>query len=1226
MENILEQKITNVFTKKYNKENYIDLLEYIFTIDKIKENTETVNNIKINLLGKANGVYFLEAELETRHQLEYARTLQRDTIQKYFKDIKQEPIAEVIVVFYSKENKDDWRFSLINLYLEEVEQNGKRKLITATSKATRQSFLVGENEGIRTLLEKLITFKRDKNPTNTCNYKKQDIKEIFNVEKTSEEFFREISKWYEKAIEDLHFPALKNTSKILNKNLEEELKPQVIIRIITRLMFMWFLKKKDNLVPDLFFKKDIIDKYLKDKNTYYNAILQNLFFAVLNQPIDRRRFKNEDKEKRFNAEANERGVSNLFRYKDLFKSEELANDFLEETKKIPYVNGGLFTCHDFQDENSKTQVRIDGFSANKNERSILSDEIFFNKEENGIIDILNRYNFTIEETTPLEKDIALDPELLGEVFENLLACYNPETRETARKESGSYYTPRVIVNYMIKESLKEYLKNELTSYNETEIDKLLDYESIEKIELKDSEKTEIKEKLLKIKIIDPACGSGAFPMGALNMIILAIEKMSNNEKITYDDKLEIIKNCIYGVDIQNIAVEISKLRFFISLLIDTEIDKDNKDGNYGFKTLPNLETKFVCANSLVDIELPAEPKKELDDFETAMNKAKGMLNLQNMSGSGDFYKRLRQVMNKIREQYLTADNYIDKNRLKKEFEVAKGELLEYCEKNLTLDRKENMKKTVDLLKQWNPFDISASCPFFNKEWMFDCGDGFDVVIGNPPYVSNKSIDKEAQKEYKNIYGISEDLYNYFFIRGNQILKNGGILSYITSNTFLTIESKANIREMLLSNKLLYLLNLGGGVFNNAVVSTAITIYSKRKVNNYNFKYCEVIDKTLTFNNYIDIDVNIYKNTINNVFFTPNEYNMNIYNLYNNKIKELYDNYWDKISSAKNIEKNNKELEVYRNNLKAGDITLLGLITDGGQGLATANNGKYIAVLNNTKLANDIKEKRIKKLKEFNEKKKVLDIIDYKSFLNNKTEKEIAELFDNLKEEYGRDIFGQGFLYKIITEKDIANIDLLTEKEKTNGIDKEKPHYVLYDKGDKDGNRWYLKSPYYIAWNKENVEFLKENSGKKGQGMPVVRNQQFYFKEGFCWSDISDTRIKCRIKNKSINDVASMSLYSYNNLNFYICSLINSTFIGKFVKTFINASIHFQINDARLLPIIIPNEKQLKIFERIFNEACALQKSKFDGVLSEWEVEEKLTTLQVELDAEVEKLYGVDGRN
>lgn len=853
MENVLEQKITNVFTKKYNKENYIDLLEYIFTIDKIKENTETVNNIKINLLGKANGVYFLEAELETRHQLEYARTLQRDTIQKYFKDIKQEPIAEVIVVFYSKENKEDWRFSLINLYLEEVEQNGKRKLITATSKATRQSFLVGENEGIRTLLEKLITFKRDKNPTNTCNYKKQDIKEIFNVEKTSEEFFREISKWYYKAIKDLRFPALKNTSKILNKNLEEELRPQVIIRIITRLMFVWFLKKKDNLVPDLFFKKDIIDKYLKDKNTYYNAILQNLFFAVLNQPIDRRRFKNENEEQKYNPKANERGVSNLFRYKDLFKSEELANDFLEETKKIPYVNGGLFTCHDFQDENSKTQVRIDGFSSLEKERSFLSDEIFFNKEENGIIDILNRYNFTIEETTPLEKDIALDPELLGEVFENLLACYNPETKETARKESGSYYTPREIVNYMIKESLKEYLKNELTSYNETEIDKLLDYESIEKIELKDSEKAEIKEKLLKIKIIDPACGSGAFPMGALNMIILAIEKMSNNEKITYDDKLEIIKNCIYGVDIQNIAVEISKLRFFISLLIDTEIDKDNKDGNYGFKTLPNLETKFVCANSLVDIELPAEPKKELDDFETAMNKAKGMLNLQNMSGSGDFYKRLRQVMNKIRNQYLTADNYIDKNRLKKEFEVAKGELLEYCEKNLILDRKENMKKTVDLLKQWNPFDISASCPFFNKEWMFDCGDGFDVVIGNPPYIGEKG-NKEIfapikESTLKSFYQGKMDLFYFFFHLALNSLKNNGICAFITTNYYITALGANKLRADFKNRaQLLQLINFNElKLFKSALGQhNMITILQKSKLKNKNCK-CYVILKEKTIN-------------------------------------------------------------------------------------------------------------------------------------------------------------------------------------------------------------------------------------------------------------------------------------------------------------------------------------------------------------------------------------------
>jgi len=248
-------------------------------------------------------------------------------------------------------------------------------------------------------------------------------------------------------------------------------------------------------------------------------------------------------------------------------------------------------------------------------------------------------------------------------------------------------------------------------------------------------------------------------------------------------------------------------------------------------------------------------------------------------------------------------------------------------------------------------------------------------------------------------------------------------------------------------------------------------------------------------------------------------------------------------------------------------------------------------------------------------------------INNLSENQIRELFDNLKEKYGRDIFGQGWLYRIVSQDEIADVEKLTDDEKLNGI-KGKKTFVPYDKGDKDGNRWWAPTPYYIDWSRENVKFLKENSGKKGEGMPVVRNPQFYFREGFCWNLINATRstvdLKVRFVSSSIYDVGSMRLLSNFNStpNYLIVCLLNSKLENLYAELFSNFTLNFQINDARQLPIIIPTKEQLKEFEAIFDRAVAVQKQKFSGRISEKEAEEKLEKIQIELDEKVLELYGL----
>jgi hypothetical protein len=411
-----------------------------------------------------------------------------------------------------------------------------------------------------------------------------------------------------------------------------------------------------------------------------------------------------------------------------------------------------------------------------------------------------------------------------------------------------------------------------------------------------------------------------------------------------------------------------------------------------------------------------------------------------------------------------------------------------------------------------------------------------------------------------------------------------------------------------------------------MVDTCIAVIQKIQAKDYEIKFIDarkgLENKVIYF-----VKDEVYKNVVNNVFFAPTDFNLKIYNKYGKKVKELMEKWWDKISTSKNIQKYQKELEEYRNSLKPGDITLLGLITEGGVGLQTGDNGKYIGVLEGTKWAEKVRKERPEKLWEFikNKNPKELshlktkqDVIDY---LEKLSEIDIRNLFDSLKEKYGRDIFGQGWIYRIVSKDEIADVDKLTEDEKLNGIEGKRT-FVPYDKGDKEGNRWWTPTPYYIDWSKENVGFLQTDPKARWQGY------QFYFKEGFCWTNVLNPNarlIKTKLKDRSINDVGSMSLYvivNFLNTKFIIC-ILNSNLLFDYYRTFINYSVNIQINDMRQLPIVIPTPEQLKEFEDIFDRAVDIQKKKFSGQISEEKAEEELEEIQKELDEKVLKLYGLD---
>ncbi len=701
----------------------------------------------------------------------------------------------------------------------------------------------------------------------------QAWQQTLDTSELNRRFFKEIADWYFWAVDRVTFPYLPDKGGqggSANIYLPDKggqggsthaiHNATCIIRLITRLIFVWFLKEKD-LVPNALFNEADISELLTHldppESTYYKAILQNLFFATLNQemnPLDKggrgvpRKFRGEGRQ-HYN-------ITSLYRYKRYFRDPEAALRLFET---IPFLNGGLFECLDkpasvgassrSRPEAEKI-LRIDGFSDRDDNPLSVPNELFFSEPQSvnlnavydtknsrytvrGLIHILNRYKFTIAENTPIEEEVALDPELLGQVFENLLAAYNPETGTTARKQTGSFYTPREIVNYMVDESLIVYLQNTLFCRSEfplatsnantvsmtieTKLRHLLTYND-EPHQFTNTEVEYLISAIDTLKILDPACGSGAFPMGILHKLVFLLSKLdprnaqwrqrqidrvqstittaeqiddsvirestidelereidSINEafernELDYGRKLYLIENCIYGVDIQPIATQIAKLRFFISLIVEQKID--NTRDNRGVRPLPNLETKFVAANTLLDVEKPAQMtlrNPEIDSKEKALEE--------------------------VRRRHFTARTPRTKERYRKRDAELRTEI------STLLQQDGFPSETTEKISAWDPYDQNTSADFFDPEWMFGITDGFDVMIGNPPYVRQEKIKhlKPTLKKRYACYTGAADLYVYFYERGLQLLSPKGIHTFICSNSWLDVNYGAPLQKYLLDN-------------------------------------------------------------------------------------------------------------------------------------------------------------------------------------------------------------------------------------------------------------------------------------------------------------------------------------------------------------------------------------------------------------------------------------------
>lgn len=842
------------FNKAYSRQEFVRFLQNSFlpedfvpSEEEVWFRTKMTYSTEAVKLGTCPSLELVVYEVKHRSKHDARVSLSKEA----FRMLADETQDRALVVFVPEDSNENYRFSLIEITLDAADDSAR--VTKRYSNPRRYSYFLGEGIAYYT-------------PNKYLNEKgrvvsKEDLLSRFSVEVLTKEFYQELSDWYAWAIKIIRFP-----NNIDDKDDDAKFNNEGAIRLITRLIFVWFLKQR-HLIPEEFFDERyiadnliegfnphaMVDLFSKsNESKYYKAILQNLFFAMLNSPITTEGGK-ELSERHFRNGRGDYDNNKLMRYESYFKNPQLFVDLANRT--VPFLNGGLFDCLDDKDHG----MYYDGFSDRESVKNslIIPDYLFFGEEvgknidlsewygdkkkkkvsARGIIDILKRYNFTVEENTPFDKEVSLDPELLGKVFENLLASYNPETQTTARKQTGSFYTPREIVQYMVDESLVAHLKRTVGEELEPQYRQLMQY-SDDDVELTAEQRKSIMQSLYNCKILDPACGSGAFPMGILQQMVHILNRIdpdnsgwkemmlqkaldetseayrnsssderkeliadierSFDESINRPDyarKLYLIENCIYGVDIQPIAIQISKLRFFISLVVDQNTNADPTD-NFGIRPLPNLEAKFVAANTLIGLV-----KKDASLFDSAEIKAKE--------------NELKIAKHKI----FGAKTVKTKRKYKNIVNDLRQKIADMLYANGAVGNDEARQ-----LASWDMFDQNASSPFFDPEWMFGVKDGFDIVIGNPPYVLiSLSLYKKLYRNYYNWQGGKIDLYRLFIECSVKYLTNNlGIIVLITPNTFLTIPSCKLLRKKLIElTHFLFIDNYNLTVFDTASVNNVV---------------------------------------------------------------------------------------------------------------------------------------------------------------------------------------------------------------------------------------------------------------------------------------------------------------------------------------------------------------------------------------------------------------------
>jgi len=795
----------------------------------------------------------LVVQLKKQTSLERARTMQRNFIAWYLNGSRGGVMKDAALVAFVSPNSVDWRFSLVKMDYRFEEQNGKPKVKEEFTPARRWSFLVGANEKSHTAQSKFVPILED----DENNPALERLEDAFNIEKVTKEFFEKYRDLFIRTKAELDKAVAANPkarADFQNKGIDTV---NLAKKLLGQMIFLYFLQKKGwfgvprdaewgegskNFLRELFAKK-------RAEENFFNDILEPLFYEALR--IDRSH--DDHYYSRFNC-------------------------------KIPFLNGGLFDpMHNYD------WVHTD---------ILLPDTLFSNKkktkegdEGDGVLDVFDRYNFTVKEDEPFEKEVAIDPELLGKAYEKfnairldnydefLKAQKSGKKGEESKfnKQYGVYYTPREIVHYMCQQSLVNYLhsviarsdsdeaipaQQEIASGRESTAPRndTVAKEDIETLILRGEQIKEhearvdaagketdtysyqmpesirrnaalIDRKIAEIKICDPAVGSGAFPVGMMSEIVRArdvLKTWTKTDKSPYDFKRECIENSLYGVDIDSGAVEIAKLRLWLSLVVD-------EDDPQNIKPLPNLDYKIMPGNSLLGL-----PDGILLDSE------------------------IKAELEQKKKEYFYVTNPNVKQKMREEISGL-------------------FSRLVESAKQYDPTLGNVNFDYHTHfSEVFHHEKGFDIVIGNPPYINVELVSREIKNLYAKKYSTfykRYDVFGLFFELGLKSLVKQGTVTFIVPSQVLNNLSFKKLRELILKNQWLgEVFYLGDKIFDTANNDVCVLFLFKPKVDSIrlvnaldfeNHSATQVpVNYFDKFNGVISFSANTSTDTISDKIFNP----------------------------------------------------------------------------------------------------------------------------------------------------------------------------------------------------------------------------------------------------------------------------------------------------------------------------------------------------------------------
>ena len=884
------KKIERILTSEYNVSDFTDFIREIFPSVKIiapyrfrKEFT----NFSSHIEGSAHVGNYTDPDGKTMiiHSVQLKKESyvenSRSTQRSYAKKLMEAGNADAAIIAFYTEGDPKWRISFVRLDYEIKFENGKLSTKENMTPAKRYSYLVGKDEPCHTAISRFHRFIID--DPNAAQPTVDDLEEAFSVEKVTEEFFSLYCEKFQQLREALE----NNPDFVIEAEQHNFTSAQFAKKLMGQIVFLYFLQKKGWLGVSAWPNEMNAKEY---KNAFFargaksRELIPKVYIQVAE---DKYRISAKgldsisDEDERILASCvkgrawgtgSRTFMRTLFEFSQRKKAnffddylEPLFYDALNVNRgeqgydpalhcRIPFLSGGLFEP-------------IDGYDWEHNDFAI-PNEVFSNKKDendrdaDGILDIFDRYNFTMSEDEPMEREVAIDPEMLGKVFENLLEVND-------RKSKGAFYTPREIVHYMCQEALISYLIKE-TGLKEQDVrdfillgdflkdedtakdrrqgnHDMLISEEIYKIDKEGNvvvnRLKDIDAALANIRVADPAVGSGAFPLGMLNEIVRARQNISAYMAITmepydvrmmyqferspYTLKYETIRNCIFAADIEPSAVDIAQLRLWLSLVIDDEINPEAQsiiDGHRNPLPLPNLESNILCGNSLIDTFEGSQLINESDLIGNVTQNSQINLN------QSRFEKILRQIIEK-QDELFRCDNTRKKSQLKQEIASLKDVII--------LSQLQGSDRAK--LQRYEDSKHSASRPYVL--WQLDFArvfkekGGFDIVIGNPPYIQlQKTINDETGEklgdQYVNsgfkTFAKTGDIYCLFYEKGYNLLHHDGVLTFITSNKWMRAGYGEKLRAFFASNtNPVRLIDFGSQkIFESATVDVNVLLFTK----------------------------------------------------------------------------------------------------------------------------------------------------------------------------------------------------------------------------------------------------------------------------------------------------------------------------------------------------------------------------------------------------------------